>query len=343
MKNKNFQRQRYILIGWFALLFLLLFFLMLQLMEQKDGAQTIEVLRQTLVSFPFLMLLAFLDYRVIKYISSKPYFKDRFAQRVMLELFVGSLLSVALVVVGNLAIQGTIVFEDFVDKYLLNVPVIAASFINFLMVFMLEFFFQYDQQRKKELEIIELKSENTEYLYNQLRSQINPHFLFNSLNVLTALINKSGHDAVLYTRKLSNIYRYVLNHDRQELITVKKEIDFAENYIEVLRTRFGNHLKFKVELSEEEQSRQIPPMTLQLLIENAVKHNTVSQSKKLCVRLYTENNCLCIGNNKNQLNGEIAQTGIGLKNLNSRLKLLGNSGIHIVESDEAFTVKVPLL
>ncbi|WP_158281381.1 sensor histidine kinase [Sediminitomix flava] len=317
--------------------------MMLQLIQHKDNFQIVSVINQTLLSFPFLLLVILIDMQMIRWISNKVLFRDNFILRLVVELSLGAVLSVSISLIANYVFLGERIFDQLLSKFILNVPSISAIFINFLMIFQLEFFFQYDDQRKKELEIIKLKSENSEYLYNQLRSQLNPHFLFNSLNVLSAQINADPQNAVLFTKKLSKIYRYVLNYDRTELIAVEKELAFASDYIEILKIRLGDHLDFSVELGKEERNKSIPPMTFQLLIENAVKHNIVSQDKKLHLRIYAEEDLICIENNKNPMKKSEDSNGIGLMNLNSRFKLVCNSELQITESELFFRVKIPTI
>lgn len=344
-KINTTQKRYFLLISIFAFIFLMLFFLMIQLIQKKAPIYFINVISQTFLSFPFLLLVAFTDYQIINWTSSKSYFNHKFILRLFIDLLLGAMLSILMTLMANIAFSGAIVLENIFTEYLFNVPAIAGVFINSLMIFLLEFLILYDKQRAKEIEIIQLKSENSEYLYNQLRSQINPHFLFNSLNVLTALIHKDSQKAVLFTKKLSNIYRYVLNHDRAETIVVRKELDFAQTYIEVLKIRFGNHLHFSYDLTENELQRPIPPMTFQFLIENAVKHNIISNEKSLHIKIYTSENSICIENNKNPIlsQHQSYSSGIGLVNLNNRFKLACNCSIFIENLDDIFIVKIPLL
>jgi sensor histidine kinase YesM len=318
---------------------------MLQLVQAREAFHIVSVISQSLISFPFLLFLAYLDFQLIRWLNAKAYFNTRFNHRLFAELGLGIILSISLVFVANLAFSGRIVLENFITKYLLNIPAVAAIFINSLMIFLLEFFVQYDAQKNKELEISELRTENSEYLYNQLRSQINPHFLFNSLNVLSALIHKDQQDAVTFTKKLSGIYRYVLNHDRVETIRVAEELHFAENYIEILKVRFGNHLSFSSQLENDLLNGLIPPMSFQLLIENTVKHNIVSEDKKLNICLYEKDGMICFENNKNPMKTPHHETseGLGLKNLNSRFLLTGNHPVVIKDLPESFIVKLPLV
>lgn len=331
-------------IALLALFFLVLFFVMLELLQVNEKFSLSKILRETMISYPFLLLLALFMYKIILRINENPYFKKHFAQRVFTELVAGIALSFLLVFVGNLVIIGPSVIDSFFTNYLLNTPGVAAIFINLMMTLLLEFFILYDQQRIKEIEIADLKSQNSEYLYNLLRSQINPHFLFNSLNNLSALIYKNQEHAMEFTKKLSNVYRYVLNYDREELIQIRKELDFAHTYVNVLKVRFADNLSFNYTLNADSPNRQIPPMTLQLLIENAVKHNVVSANKKLFIHVKNEGNYLLVENNKNPLQSPDLDNsiGLGLKNLNNRFKLALQQPIEIIESENQFIVKLPM-
>ena len=180
--------------------------------------------------------------------------------------------------------------------------------------------------------------------FETLKSQIDPHFLFNSLNVLTSLIGENPHQAEKFTTKLSKVYRYVLEQRNKELIPLEEELRFAKTYMELLQMRFEDALEFKIEESINDSALKIVPLSLQLLLENAVKHNVVSPSKPLKISIYAEDGYLKISNNINPKEAIGSRsTKVGLQNIADRYGLISNKSVHIENSNKIFTVSLPLL
>lgn len=179
--------------------------------------------------------------------------------------------------------------------------------------------------------------------FEGLKNQLDPHFLFNSLNVLSALIEENPEKAQQFTVSLSKIYRYVLDQKDKSLITVEEELDFAKLYVSLLAMRFENGLKVKFPSEEKFLSHQMIPLSLQLLLENAIKHNIVSDHKPLYIDLFFEEDYLVVRNN-HQKKHTIKQTnGVGLRNISQRYQLVSNANMRIETTEEFFTVRLPLL
>ncbi|WP_297983953.1 2TM domain-containing protein [uncultured Chryseobacterium sp.] len=185
------------------------------------------------------------------------------------------------------------------------------------------------------------KSANAQF--ETLKNQLDPHFLFNSLNVLSALIDENPDQAQRFTSSMSKIYRYVLDEKDKELVTVEEEIDFAKTYCELLKTRFEDSVNFKFEVEEKVQSMFVVPLSLQLLLENAIKHNYATSSKPLNIRIFSENGFLCIENNLQQREIVKEREGIGLSNIVQRYSLITDRNVYIEKSEQHFKVKVPIL
>lgn len=188
-----------------------------------------------------------------------------------------------------------------------------------------------------------LQKENAILQYRQLKSQINPHFLFNSLNVLVSTINKDRDAAVEYTKKLSAVYRYVLTQDLQDTVTLKEEMDFIDNYTGILRARFDKGLEFRFDINPDDMLKSIPPMSLQLLIENAVKHNAVLPDDPLVINISTAHSFLIVSNNLKPRVSCNNGIGIGLKNLSKKYEIIAGTDISVLKDSNTFTVKLPLL
>lgn len=202
-------------------------------------------------------------------------------------------------------------------------------------------FFKY--WKESQIEAERLKAEMKTYQYDALRNQINPHFLFNSFSVLSELVYEDQDLAVKFIRQLSDIYRYVLDSKELELVPLKDEIEFIKKFSFLLQTRFENNLEIDIQIKAE-QNEAIVPMSLQLLLENAVKHNEISTEFPLKVEIHRKGESIIIVKNglKKKTNPE-SGTKTGLQNIVKRYKYLSEEEVVIEETTEYFSVEVPIL
>ena len=179
--------------------------------------------------------------------------------------------------------------------------------------------------------------------FESLKNQLDPHFLFNSLNVLTSLIGENPNQAEKFTTKLSKVYRYVLEQRNKDLVPVEEELQFAKTYMQLLGMRFEDAIEFNIPDNISSGNLKIVPLSLQLLLENAVKHNVVSSSKPLAVKIYEENNYLIIENNINPKEAIGKSTKVGLQNIADRYGLITEQNVLIENNNKIFKVSLPLL
>lgn len=187
----------------------------------------------------------------------------------------------------------------------------------------------------------ELQEENNVARYTALQSQLNPHFLFNSLNTLIAEIEYNPTNAVSFTRNLSNVYRYVLQCQDKALVPVAEELTFMKAYLFLHEVRLGNCITSEVEIPADCMDCLVPPLTLQLLVENIIKHNSITASKPLTIHIRVEGDYLVVSN-VIHAKQSTTSSGVGLKNLSNRCKLILGKEIVIENDEKLFTVKVPL-
>lgn len=187
-----------------------------------------------------------------------------------------------------------------------------------------------------------LKAEMMTYKYESLRNQLNPHFLFNSFNVLSDLVYKDQELAVKFISQMSDLYRYVIDSGDKEFISLSEELNFLESYIFLLKTRFEKNLDIRLKL-EATDDDLIVPMALQLLIENAVKHNEVSSAKPLIVEITRKDDYILVANNLQQKSVSNNSTKTGLRNITQRYAFLTNRKIDVKLTDSRFEVLVPIL
>jgi hypothetical protein len=188
-----------------------------------------------------------------------------------------------------------------------------------------------------------LKRETLQAQLNALKTQVNPHFLFNNLNTLSAVIPENPSQAIDFVQQLSKVYRHILEVKDEPSILLREELDVLKAYSFLLKTRFGENLDITIEVPEEKLQQRIVPLSLQILMENAIKHNIVSAAKPLRIDIFAENGRLIVSNNLQKKNQPVESTGIGLDNLRNRYRLLSNRQVQVEEGPSSFTVSIPLI
>jgi len=197
------------------------------------------------------------------------------------------------------------------------------------------------QQQNSLLEIERLKQAHLEVNLSSLKEQLSPHFLFNTLNTLVTLTSEKP--VKDYVNELANIYRHLLQYKQNDTSTLEQELNFTDSYAYILKSRFENAIIIDIAIPEQIRYARIPSLTLQLLIENAIKHNTATSYKPLYIQVFTEGAFLVINNNLRPRQSMIHSTGTGLNNISERYKLLFNKEIDIKKTDDQFIVKLPLI
>ena len=201
-----------------------------------------------------------------------------------------------------------------------------------------------NQLRKKQLEAEELKRINAQSELQNIKNQVNPHFLFNNLNVLSTLVMKEHPDANRFIEEFSKVYRHVLTSQQKELIPLQAELELIEPYIFLLKKRFPESIFIEINVPAIYFTFLIIPVAVQMLIENAIKHNIASTTKPLTIKLSVDNEERLTVSNILQLKAVDNSTGqIGLKNIAQRYKIITGRDIEIVQSDIHFSVYLPLI
>lgn len=200
------------------------------------------------------------------------------------------------------------------------------------------------RMRALEVEAERMQKETAEAQFMALKNQVNPHFLFNSLSILASLVEVDAKLSVQFINQLSKAYRYILEQRDNERVSLKTELDFIQAYLFLLRIRFNDKLQVKIDIPEANVARfAIAPLTLQILIENAVKHNRMSAQEPLTVSIYCENDSLFVTNPMQSRPVSEPSTGLGLQNITNRYALLTDRPVWVGEREGEFIVKIPLL
>jgi len=230
------------------------------------------------------------------------------------------------------------------EDLIMNVIILSLIMFSLDMIVISVFYSTYlTKYWKKSIEKNEeLKRENLLAKYEALKNQVNPHFLFNSLNTLSGVVEQKPEQSTAFIKKLSDIYRYVLEQNDQELVSIKDEMKFVEDYVFLLKMRFGEALIFNSDLPGN--NMQVVPLGIQMLVENAIKHNIIADDMPLKVDIGIENDSIFVKNNYQKKNTiKSSKEPLGLENLKKRYKYLSDSTLDIMKSNSEFLVKLPII
>jgi LytS/YehU family sensor histidine kinase len=219
----------------------------------------------------------------------------------------------------------------------------SSLFTTIAITAIYEVIYFVEQLRNSLTEGEMLKREGLRAELNALRTQVNPHFLFNNLNTLCAIIPEDSEKAVQFVEQLSKVYRYILEVKEDKCIPLAEELKILEAYAFLLKTRFGNNFNLSIDVPESMRQKEVVPFALQLLVENALKHNIVSKEQPLHISVKAINDELIIENNLQKKQQVENSTGIGLKNIRNRYGLITKRAISVAETPHFFTVVLPLI
>jgi sensor histidine kinase YesM len=304
--------------------------------------------KRLLVNFLFTMMYTFSLYAANMFLFWKldSYFEDKFSVKRLTLGFIGSFL-VSLLVIFLMHVFEVVVYnKNSFDYFLANekpssyLGSIIITFFVTLSIYTISFYKAYNENKVKEQKII---AGTANAKFESLKNQIDPHFLFNSLNVLSSLIEENPENAQRFTTSLSKIYRYVLEQKDKELVSVDEELAFGKTYMNLLKMRFENSLFYEMPTTAISAEAKVVPLSLQLLLENTVKHNVVSEQRPLHIRIYVEGDYLAVQNDYQKKEVLQERQGVGLQNIINRYGIITNRKVLIAQNEQTFTVKIPIL
>jgi hypothetical protein len=324
-----------------------LVFIVLLLIKFVTGA-VIELNNSLLIFYSYTNLYSFSLY--FANASLFIFFDDKFAserfspKRISLGFILSFLISILIIfllrILEDVIIEGES-WNNFINTnhlfdYLIS---IVMTFFVTLLFHVFYFYKSFQETKVKEQKII---ATTANAQFESLKNQIDPHFLFNSLNVLSSLIEENPENAQKFTTSLSKIYRYVLEQKDKELVAVDEELAFAKIYMQLLEMRFENSISYELPESTNEDAKVVP-LSLQLLLENCIKHNVVSSSKPLHIKISVEDNQLVVENNWQKKEVLSDGKGVGLQNIVNRYALLTERQVKIIQNEKSFKVYLPIL
>ena len=304
---------------------------------------------ELLIGFMFNQLYSFvLGYSnmcFFDYMEGRSWKKKDIVKRIIL----GVLGSTIITLMGLFVLRGLIAtliegvtLTDFIANeklkyYQFGLWIILTIVIVFHFIY---FYNKYQQNKIKEQKVI---AGTASAKFDALKNQLDPHFLFNSLNVLTSLIEENPDNAQRFTTSLSKVYRYVLEQKSKELVTVDEELQFAKTYMSLLKMRFEDSIVFSMSEKASNPESKVVPLSLQLLLENAVKHNIVTANSPLHIKIYEDKGNLVVENNLQSKQIVKKSSGVGLSNIMQRYDLLTSKKVYINKEANRFAVAIPML
>ncbi len=305
--------------------------------------------RSTFITFLFTVLytisLYYANALVFRFLD-KVFLNNRFsAQRLVIGFVLSFIVSVATIfllrvfedVVVNQESSANFWSRENAQNYMF--AIIITFFIT-LSLYAFYFYKAYQETRLKEQKII---AGTASAKFESLKNQIDPHFLFNSLNVLSSLIEENPENAQRFTTSLSKVYRYVLEQKNKDVVSVAEELAFAKVYLDLLKMRYENSLSYELPENIGESTMMVVPLSLQLLLENAVKHNIVSDQKPLHLIISIDGNELVVQNDLQKKEVLGSGVGVGLHNIVDRYAIITNRKIQVMENEKTFVVRLPML
>jgi len=295
----------------------------------------------TLYSIPLTFVNSRFFYYINHSLTNENFKKYRFLLGFLGSVFLTLTTFFLVRIVHKIGIDGE-TFQQFITGENYQMYLVALLFTLVISLFFHAFYF-YKALQESKLKEQKVIAGTASAKFESLKNQIDPHFLFNSLNVLTSLIEENPDNAQRFTTSLSKVYRYVLEQKDKELVSVEEELAFAKTYMDLLKMRFENSLFYEVPKTLVNPEARVVPLSLQLLLENAIKHNVVSESRPLTIRIYEDGNYLVIENNYQKKEVLNPRRGVGLDNIINRYHIVTNRKVVIDQNQNVFQVKLPIL
>jgi hypothetical protein len=274
------------------------------------------------------------------------YQTDRFSRKRIVQGFALSFLASVIVIFILRIVEDVLIEGQTIQLFLANekpsnyIVSVVITFVVTLAIHAIYFYKAYQENKVKEQKII---AGTASAQFESLKNQIDPHFLFNSLNVLSSLIEENPESAQKFTTSLSKVYRYVLEQKDKELVSVAEELTFAKTYMNLLKMRFENSITFEIPEGFDNEEAKVVPLSLQLLLENCIKHNVASEAKPLHVKISIDNNQLVVANNLQKKEVLSDRKGVGLQNIVNRYAILTKRNVLVEENEQEFKIFLPIL
>lgn len=288
-------------------------------------------------------LMVYPDLWMIRFLNSFATWNKKVFIRIVLQagfiIIIASIIAIIFTIFSNWLFA---YYRDSLQNVIIN-NILIFAIVNLVLVIILEAWIYFIESKRAKQEAQTLKEELSQIKFEVLKSQINPHFMFNSLNVLSGLIGKDTQKAQQFIDEFSYIYRYVLESIEKPVATLEKELEFVRSYLFLQQIRYGSSLSWSIKIPSEILSLYMPPLSLQVVLENAIKHNIINKNKPLHIDLYNEDLFLFIRNNIQLKISAGKSTGLGLKNLAKRYALISDVEPVFYVDTKHYIARLPLI
>jgi len=325
-----------------------LYFIFLYYGEQNEPPFSLQNIPLFIFSLVIANLIAFAIYKSDLILNRLVPWKKSVPGRMLAGMVINTMIAVLIafgISILILNINYGVSFEEIAENY--NQPAIKMAIITLIsvIIYSIVYFalFSYNQYAVVQIESVQLERRQLNLQFEALKSQLSPHYLFNCLNTISSLVYKDAGQAEVFIRRLAQTYKYILSTNNQRLVEVVKEVEFVKSYYYLLKVRYENSFDLEINLPEKIMFSKLPPLTLQILVENAVKHNVFSRDNPLEVNIGSnDENMIKVSNTKTEKPADTSSFRVGLSNIKSRYKFFTESDIEIID-DDSFTVNLPVL
>lgn len=301
-----------------------------------------RLLRGTVLSSISGFLLAYPDLYFIQQLNKFAEWNKKPVLRIIIQILFVTILAIIISFIVTLFANWLSEYTENFKGVLINNALLYIA-ANVILISILEGWIYYSESKKAKQQTRELQQELSQTKFEVLKSQINPHFIFNSLNVLSGLLNKDIEKAQQFIDEFSHIYRYVLESIEQSVTQLGKELDFLQSYLFLQQIRYGKSLTYSISIDSKFLNYYLPPLTLQLVLENAIKHNIINEAKPLKIELFIEDNFLIVRNDLQPKISSGNSMGLGIKNLTKRYNLITDVQPRFFVETNSYIAKLPLI
>ncbi len=290
----------------------------------------------------FGLLIVYLDLTLINLLDKRFILPEKLLPRIPVEaigaVVIGIIVGTAVTTLSNSLFP----YEDGLTRHLINNSLIVII-LNFMIILTLEAVIWFKRGRENLLTAEKLERENTQIRFETLKSQLNPHFLFNSLNVLSSLIRKDSERAQQFIDEFSSVYRYTLDVIDRPVVELSEELDFAKSFLYLQKMRFDEGVRTEINIDAQKLTYFVPPLAMQTILENSFKHNRASSDSPLLIKIFSDDNFIVITNTLQPKMKTSDSKGVGLSNLKKRYELLGFENLEFNVTDKIYSAKIPLI
>lgn len=290
----------------------------------------------------FGLLIIYLDLQIINYFDKIYKLPQKLLPRIPVEtlgaVIVGIIVGSVLTITANIFFP----YEDGLRINIINNSLIVTV-LNLMIILAIEAVSWFKRGQESLVKAEKFERENTQIRFETLKSQLNPHFLFNSLNVLSSLIRKDSERAQQFIDEFSSVYRYTLDVIDRPVVELREELEFAKSFLYLQKIRFDEAVQTEINIDVQKLKYFVPPLAVQTLLENAFKHNKASEESPLQIKIFNEDNMLVINNNLQPKLKSSTSKGVGITNLKKRYELLGFDNLEFRIKENQYSAKLPLI